>query len=91
MRKEMFIAFVLYEYQGAHDATFFFVGVSLGRAEHSLAGPFQSKAAACAWIEILSARRWRSHRKAARALITGLQKPPARPLSLRPAALSSGP
>jgi hypothetical protein len=51
MRKEMFIAFVLYEYQDAHDATFFFVGVSLGRAEHSLAGPFQSKAAACAWIE----------------------------------------
>ena len=48
---EMFIAFVLYEYQGAHDATFFFVGVSVGRAEHSLAGPVQSKAAACAWIE----------------------------------------
>jgi len=25
--------------------------VSVGRAEHSLAGPFQTKAAACAWIE----------------------------------------
>jgi hypothetical protein len=60
MRKEMFIAFVLYEYQDAHDATFFFVGVSLGRAEHSLAGPFQSKAAACAWIETQTTigRRW---------------------------------
>jgi hypothetical protein len=80
------VAIVLYEYQGAHDATFFFVGVSLGRAEHSLAGPFQSKAAACAWIETQT-----TNRKAARALITGLQKPPARPLSLRPAALSSGP
>jgi len=30
---------------------FFFVGVSLGSAEHSLAGPFKSKAAARAWIE----------------------------------------
>ena len=50
IRNEMFIAFVLYEYQGAQDATFF-VGVSLGRAEHSLAGPFQTKAAAYAWIE----------------------------------------
>jgi len=51
IRNEMFTAFVLYEYQGAHDATFFFVGLSVGLAEHSLAGPFQSKAAACAWIE----------------------------------------
>jgi len=25
--------------------------VSLGGAEHSLAGPFQTKDAACAWIE----------------------------------------
>ena len=49
--RNVFIAFVLYEYQGAPDATFFFVGMSLGRAEHSLAGPFQTKAAACAWIE----------------------------------------
>jgi hypothetical protein len=30
---------------------FFFVGVSVGHAEHVLAGPFQTKAAACAWIE----------------------------------------
>jgi len=51
IRNNPFIAFVLYECQGAHDATFFFVGVSVGRAEHSLAGPFQSKAAACTWIE----------------------------------------
>jgi len=29
----------------------FFVGVSVGGAEHSLAGPFQTKAAACPWIE----------------------------------------
>jgi hypothetical protein len=35
----MFIAFVLYEYQGAHDATFFFVGVSVGRAEQHLSPP----------------------------------------------------
>jgi len=31
---------------------FFFVGVSGGRAEHLLADPFQTKAAACAWIEM---------------------------------------
>ena len=49
--RNMFIAFVLYEYQGAQDASVFFVGVSLGRAEHSLAGPFKSNAAARAWIE----------------------------------------
>jgi hypothetical protein len=30
----------------------FFVGVSVGRAEHLLAGPFQTKAAACPWIEM---------------------------------------
>ena len=46
-----FIGFVLYEWAGAHDVRFFFVGVSVGGAEHSLAGPFQTKAAACAWIE----------------------------------------
>ena len=47
-----FIRFVLYEYwAGADDVPYFFVGVSLGRAEHSLAGPFRTKAAACAWIE----------------------------------------
>jgi len=52
MRNEMFITFVLYEHRvGAHDVPCFFVGVSLGRAKHSLAGPFQTKAAACAWIE----------------------------------------
>jgi len=51
IRDEIFIAFVLYEYQFAQDAAFFFVGVSVGRAEHSLAGPFQTKAEACAWIE----------------------------------------
>jgi hypothetical protein len=27
------------------------VGVSVGGAEHSLAGPFRTKAAACDWIE----------------------------------------
>jgi hypothetical protein len=63
IRNAVFIAFVLYECQGAHDATFFFVGVAVGRAEHSLAGPFQSKAAACAWIETQTiSRRWRAHR-----------------------------
>ena len=49
IRNAVFIAFVLYEYKG-NDATFFFVGAAVGRAEHSLAGPFQSKEAACAWI-----------------------------------------
>ena len=39
MTSEMFIAFILYEHRaGAHDVPCFFVGVSLGRAEHSLAG-----------------------------------------------------
>src|SRR5262245_64067544 len=47
-----FIAFVLYEWPGADDVPFFCVGVSVGRAEHLLAGPFQTKAAACAWIEM---------------------------------------
>ena len=51
MRNEMFVTFVLYECAGAHDVSYFFVGVSLGGAEHSLAGPFRTKAAACAWIE----------------------------------------
>ena len=46
-----FIAFFLYEWPGADDVPFFCVGVSVGRADHSLAGPFQSKDAACAWIE----------------------------------------
>ena len=46
-----FIRFVLYEWAGAHDVRCFFVGVSVGGAEHSLAGPFRTKAAACAWIE----------------------------------------
>jgi hypothetical protein len=46
-----FIRFVMYEWAGAHDVPRFFVGVALGGAEHSLAGPFQTKAAACAWIE----------------------------------------
>ena len=47
-----FIAFVLYEWPGADDVPFFCVGLSVGRAEHLLAGPFQTKAAACAWIEM---------------------------------------
>ena len=47
-----FISFVLYEWQGAEDVPFFFVGVSVGHAEHVLAGPFQTKAAACAWMEM---------------------------------------
>ena len=50
IRNEVFIAFVLYETR-ADEATFFFVGVAVGHAEHSLAGPFQTKEAACAWIE----------------------------------------
>jgi len=51
MRNE-FIVFVVYEHwAGADDVPCFFVGVSLGRAEHSLAGPFQTSAAASAWIE----------------------------------------
>ena len=45
------LAFVLYEWLGAGGVPFFCVGVSVGRAEHSLAGAFQTKAAACAWIE----------------------------------------
>ena len=45
-----FMMFVLYEHPNTRGSCFF-VGVSLGRAEHSLAGPFQTKAAACAWIE----------------------------------------
>jgi len=31
---------------------FFCVGVSVGGAEHLLAGPFRTKDAACAWIEM---------------------------------------
>jgi hypothetical protein len=50
IRNAVFITFVLYETR-ADDATFFFVGVAVGRAGHSLAGPFQSKVAALAWIE----------------------------------------
>jgi len=46
-----FMVFVVYEHRGADNVRYFFVGVSLGRAEHSLAGPFQTRAAACAWIE----------------------------------------
>jgi len=51
MSDEPFIVFMMYEHPGAHDGPCFFVGVSVSRAEHSLAGPFQTKAAACAWIE----------------------------------------
>jgi hypothetical protein len=47
-----FIAFILYEWPGANDAPFFCVGVSVGGAEHLLAGPFQTKEAACSWIEM---------------------------------------
>jgi len=46
-----FISFFLHEWPGADDVPFFCVGVSVGRADHLLAGPFQTKAAACAWIE----------------------------------------
>jgi hypothetical protein len=46
-----FISFVLYEWPGADDVPFFCVGVSVGGAEHLIAGPFQTKAAACDWIE----------------------------------------
>jgi hypothetical protein len=42
----------MYEWPGADDVPFFFVGVSVGHADHVLAGPFQTKAAACAWIEM---------------------------------------
>ena len=52
MTNEMFIKFVMYEWAGAHNVPCFFVGVSLGDAEHSLAGPFRTKAAACDWIEM---------------------------------------
>ena len=45
MTSRPFISFVLYEWPGAGD------GVSLGGAEHLLAGPFQTNAAACDWIE----------------------------------------
>ena len=48
--RDDFMTFMLYEHQNTREP-YFFVGVSLGRAEHSLAGPFQTKAAACAWIE----------------------------------------
>ena len=47
-----FIAFILYEWLGADDMPFFCVGVRVGRAEHLLAGPFRTKDAACAWIEM---------------------------------------
>jgi hypothetical protein len=47
-----FIVFILYEWPGAGDEPFFCVGVSVGRAEHLLAGPFHTKAAAFAWIEM---------------------------------------
>ena len=43
------MTFMLYEHQSTRGP-FFCVGVSVGRAEHLLAGPFQTKAAACAWI-----------------------------------------
>jgi hypothetical protein len=46
-----FIRFIVYEWACAHERAIFFVGVCLGHAEHSLAGPFQTKAGACAWIE----------------------------------------
>ena len=46
-----FIRFVMYEWVGAHDVRCFFVGVALGGVEHSLAGPFETSAAARAWIE----------------------------------------
>ena len=56
MSNEPFIVFMMYEHRaGAHDVPWFFVGVSLGRAEHSVAGPFQTKAAACERIETQSA------------------------------------
>ena len=51
MKSEMFVTFVLYEWAAHTDVPCFFVGVSLGGAEHSLAGPFQTKDAARAWIE----------------------------------------
>ena len=47
-----FIAFILYEWPGADDVPFFCVGVSVGGGEHLLAGPFRTKDAACAWIEM---------------------------------------
>jgi len=46
-----FISFFLYEWPGADDVPFFCVGVSVGGADHSLAGPFQTRDAACDWIE----------------------------------------
>ena len=47
-----FMVFVVYEHRaGADDRPCFFVGLSMGRAAHSLAGPFQTRGAACAWIE----------------------------------------
>ena len=51
MTSRPFISFVLYEWLGAGDVPLFCVGVSVGGAEHLLAGPFQTKAAACDWIE----------------------------------------
>jgi hypothetical protein len=47
-----FISFILYEWPSADDMPFFCVGVSVGGAEHLLAGPFRTRDAACAWIEI---------------------------------------
>jgi len=44
------MTFMLYEHPNTRGP-YFFVGVSVGRAEHVLAGPFQTKAAASAWIE----------------------------------------
>jgi hypothetical protein len=61
MRKEMFIAFVLYEYQGAQDATFF--SSAYLWAGPSIRSPVRSKAkqqpARGSRPKRLSARRWR--------------------------------
>jgi hypothetical protein len=47
-----FISFILYEWPGADDMSFFCVGVSVGGAEHLLAGPFPTRDAAVSWIEM---------------------------------------
>ena len=60
-----FIAFVLYEWPGADDVAFFCVGVSVGRAEHLLAGPFQTKAAACECLSLVLIVRRRTTRASA--------------------------
>ena len=66
-----FVVFVLYEWAGAHDVRRFFVGVSVGGAEHSLAGPFRKQRPATgSRCKRLSVRRWRARSNAVTPITT---------------------